>query len=297
MAHAHLASPRVVAKRPIPVRAGVGLKADHYHDILSEQPDIGWFEVHAENYMGAGGPPHHYLTAICEIYPLSIHGVGLSIGSDGPLDQDHLERLKTLCARYQPGLFSEHLAWSTHDDVFLNDLLPVPYNQVSLQQVCDHIDEVQEKLGRRMLLENPSTYIAFESSDMEEVDFLSSIVQKTGCGLLLDVNNVYISATNHAYSAEDYLENFPLQSVEEIHLAGHAEDEGDEGEKLLIDAHDRHVIDPVWELYRAVIAKVGPKPTLIEWDNDIPAWAELFDEAQKAENILLKRHGHDIAAE
>ena len=176
----------------LPERAGVGLKAEHYVDILQEKPDIGWFEVHPENYMGLGGPPHRYLTEIASRYPLSLHGVGLSIGSSGPLDRAHLDRLKTLIERYRPASFSEHLAWSTHNEGFLNDLLPLPYTHQTLNVVCSHIDEVQTHIGHRMLLENPATYVVFKESSYEEIDFLKEVVRRTGCGLLLDINNVYV---------------------------------------------------------------------------------------------------------
>lgn len=282
---------------PIPQRAGVGLKQEHYKDILNTGPDLGWFEVHAENYMGAGGPPHKYLTAIRERYPISLHGVGLSIGAEAPLDKDHLARLKALNERYEPGLFSEHLAWSTHEDVYLNDLLPVPYDEASLARVCGHIDQVQEALGRRMLLENPSTYVRFETSTMSELDFLKAIAARTGCGLLLDVNNVYVSATNHDYDPGAYLREFPLECVGEIHLGGHAPDAGDAGEPLLIDSHDREVIDPVWALYESVIARAGPLPTLIEWDSDVPAWSGLAAEAARADAILTASEAVHEAAE
>ncbi len=274
------------ASRPVPVRAGVGLKPEHAREILATRPDIGWFEVHAENYMGAGGPPHRTLEAVCESYALSVHGVGLSIGSAGPLDQDHLARLRALVDRYRPGLFSEHLAWSTHDGVYLNDLLPLPYTAETLARVADHIDEVQERVGRRMLLENPSTYVAFADAEMSEIDFLSEIVARTGCGLLLDVNNVHVSAVNHGRDAEAYIDAFPMSHVGEIHLGGHAPDEDDTGAPLLIDAHDREVADPVWALYARTIARAGPKPTLIEWDNDVPVWAVLAAEAARAEAVL-----------
>lgn len=282
---------------PVPARAGVGLKPEHYREILDTSPGIGWFEIHAENYMCDGGPPHKYLTAIRERYPLSLHGVGLSIGSDGPLDREHLGRLKALNERYEPGLFSEHLAWSTHDGVYLNDLLPVPYTRETLARVADHIDEVQETLGRRMLLENPSTYVRFETSTMSELEFLEGIVSRTGCGLLLDVNNVYVSATNHDYGAAEYLHDFPLEHIGEIHLGGHAPETGDAGEPLLIDSHDREVIDPVWSLYESVIARAGPMPTLIEWDSDIPSWDVLAAQAARAENILQSGACVDAAAE
>lgn len=282
----------------VPARAGVGLKAEHYRAILEESPDIGFFEIHAENYMGAGGPPHAYLAAIRERYPISLHGVGLSIGSEGPLDAAHLSRLKQVAERYEPGLFSEHLAWSTHDAAYYNDLLPVPYNRETLDRVCDHIDEVQETLARRMLLENPSTYVAFEQSTMSELDFLKEIVRRTGCGLLFDVNNVYVSAINHQASPEAYLDAFPFEAVGEIHLGGHAPDRDDEGGQLLIDAHDRAVDEAVWPLYARVIERIGATATLIEWDNDVPEWAVLCNEAWRAEQIMhsVSRVGRHAAS-
>ena len=278
--------PRVAAS--LPARAGVGLKAEHVDDILAEAPDIGFFEIHAENYMGDGGPPHRRLEAIRARYPLSLHGVGLSIGSPRPLDKMHLGRLAALAERYEPGLFSEHLAWSSHDDGFFNDLLPLPYTSETLQTVCDHIDETQETVRRRMLLENPSTYVLFKESVMAETDFLAEIVRRTGCGLLLDVNNVIVSATNHGFDPLAYLNAFPLRHVGEIHLAGYAEAEDDAGRLLLIDAHDSPVRDNVWALYAETIQRVGATPTLIEWDNDAPAWPVLFAEAQRAERAMAQ---------
>ncbi len=272
--------------RPIPARAGVGLKADHYREILETSPDIGWFEVHPENYMGAGGPPHAYLTQIRERYPLSLHGVGLSIGAERPLDTDHLARLKKLVDRYQPGLVSEHLAWSTHDTTFLNDLLPLPYTEETLARVARHVGQVQDALGRQILIENPSTYVVFDTSTMSETDFLKGVAERSGCGLLLDVNNVFVSATNHGFSPEFYIDTFPVEHVGEIHLGGHAEDEDEAGYPLLIDAHDRAVIDPVWQLYHRALRRCGVTPTLIEWDNDVPEWPVLFSEAQQAEAII-----------
>ncbi|MEM7120998.1 MAG: DUF692 domain-containing protein [Pseudomonadota bacterium] len=271
----------------IPARSGVGLKAQHYREILDTCPDIGWFEIHAENYMGAGGPPHRYLSCIRETYPLSLHGVGLSIGAAQALDREHLARLKVVNDRYAPGLFSEHLAWSTHEQTYYPDLLPVPYTEEVLRRVVDHIDEVQETMGRRMLLENPATYVTFETSTMSELDFLSQVTARTGCGLLLDVNNVFVSATNHDYEPEAYIDAFPLAAVGEIHLAGHAEDRDETGATLLIDSHDRHVADPVWALYRRVIARVGTVPTLIEWDSNVPDWPVLFAEARAADRVMV----------
>lgn len=275
-----------LAPKPIPARAGVGLKAEHYQTILETNPDIGWFEVHPENYMGAGGPPLHYLSEIASRYPLSLHGVAASIGADQPLKQDHIDRLKMLNDRYKPGLFSEHLAWSSHDELFFNDLLPVPYREDSMERVIEHVDQLQNHLGRRILLENPSVYVAFASSTMTEIAFLEKVVEKTQCGLLLDVNNVYVSATNQNYDPVAYLDAFPIEYVGEIHLAGFARDEDDEGELLLIDSHDAQVAEAVWDLYDHALARSGPVPTLIEWDANIPAWDVLFAEAMRAEEKI-----------
>jgi uncharacterized protein (UPF0276 family) len=275
------------APSPIPSRLGVGLKAKHYRTILGEHPDIGFFEIHAENYMGAGGPPHRYLTAIRDRYPLSLHGVGLSIGADRPLDRPHLKRLRYLIERYEPGLFSEHLAWSTHEDTFFNDLLPVPYTAETLTRVVQHIDEVQETLGRQMLLENPSTYLAFAESTWSEADFIAEIAKRTGCGLLLDVNNVHVSSTNQARDPRAYIDRYPLKAVQEIHLAGHTREADDKGRPLLVDTHDRPVGDNVWDLFAYVVTLIGPLPTLIERDADVPAWPELEAEAKQAEGIMF----------
>jgi len=272
--------------RPIPAGAGVGFKPQHAADILEGGTAVRWFEVHAENYMGAGGLPHRLLGEIRARWPLSVHGVGLSIGSAAPLDRGHLARLEAVVERYDPGLVSEHLAWSTHDGAYLNDLLPVPYTAETLRRVADHIDEVQETLGRRMLLENPSTYVVFVESTWAETDFLAEVARRTGCGLLLDVNNVFISATNHGDMPEAYLDAFPLEAVGEIHLGGHLPDRDETGAPLLIDAHDRPVADPVWRLYERVLAKAGPLPTLIEWDNDVPAFPVLVNEARKADRTI-----------
>ncbi|EHS49591.1 UPF0276 protein [Rhizobium sp. PDO1-076] len=277
----------------LPARAGAGFKEQHADAILSDAYRIGFLEVHAENYMGDGGHPHRILTRMREDFPLSVHGVGLSIGSPAGLDLQHLARLKAVVDRYEPAMVSEHLAWSTHDNQFFNDLLPVPYDAETLARVCEHIDQVQDRLGRRILLENPSTYVAFEATTMGETDFIRAIANRTGCGLLLDINNVYVSATNHGYAALDYLADFPTKLVEEIHLAGHAEDQDDTGQPLLIDSHDRPVDSIVWDLYDHVLAATGPCPTLIEWDNDVPDWPILKREAELADAILAR---HDQTA-
>ena len=270
----------------LPNRAGVGLKPEHYGTILETHPDIGFFEVHAENYMGAGGPPHRYLSAIADLYPISIHGVGLSIGGTQPLDKDHLLRLKKLLARYNPGLFSEHLAWSTHDGTFFHDLLPLPYTALTLQHVCEHIDKVQSTLGRQMLLENPSTYVQYAESTYCETEFIREIADRTGCSLLLDVNNVYVASINQHWDPARYIEEFPLVHVREIHLAGYCPELDDKGWPLLIDSHDRPVSKTVWTLFKSVIERIGALPTLIEWDAAVPTWPVLLAEAEMAESAL-----------
>lgn len=270
----------------LPARAGLGLKPEHYRDIMEEKPDVGFFEVHAENYMGAGGPPHRYLTTIAERYPLSLHGVGLSIGAARPLDKVHLARLKALVERYKPASFSEHLAWSTHDEGFLNDLLPLPYTEETLARVAGHVDEVQQALGRKMLLENPSTYVLFEDSTIDEIDFLWRVSERTGCGLLLDVNNVMVSSVNHRLDPFAYIDRFPAEKVGEIHLAGYDEATDSAGDRLLIDAHGSTVLADVIALYRHTLARSGPVATLIEWDNNVPDFATLFAEARRADAIL-----------
>jgi uncharacterized protein len=271
-----------------PRLAGAGFKHEHMADILQDTQKVGFFEVHAENFMGKGGAPHAALEKLRQDYPIFLHGVGLSIGSMGPLNQDHLHRLKAVANRYEPHVVSEHLAWSTHDTSYYNDLLPVPYDKDTLKRVVSHINEVQDVLGQSILLENPSTYVAFDTSTMSETDFIREIAERTGCGLLLDVNNVFVSATNHNYSPEHYLADFPLEKVREIHLAGHATETDDDGAPLLIDAHDRPVATEVWALFESVIAKRGLVPTLIEWDNDLPDWHVLKSEAQKANTILAR---------
>ncbi|MBV4454266.1 MULTISPECIES: MNIO family bufferin maturase [Pseudomonas] len=281
-----LSSLRAIAQAQapgLPRRAGLGLKHEHFTEVLETSPDIGFFEVHAENYMVAGGPFHHYLNLIREQYPLSLHGVGLSIGGEGPPDPAHLARLARLIERYQPHAFSEHLAWSSHGPVFLNDLLPLAYDNATLQRVCEHVDQVQSTLKRPMLLENPSTYLQLEGSTLDETDFISEIIRRTGCGLLLDVNNVYVSCVNHQRDPLSYLDALPLHRVGEIHLAGFAEDTDSLGDRLLIDDHGAPIDNAVWQLYEKVLAQVGPLPTLIERDNQVPAFSVLLAEAHQAE--------------
>ncbi|MCV6596890.1 MAG: DUF692 domain-containing protein [Mangrovicoccus sp.] len=267
----------------LPNRPGVGFKPQHFDALMRDPGPVAWIEIHAENYMGAGGRPLAQLHALSERFAISVHGVGLSIGGEGPLDRDHLARLKHLLSWLNPASFSEHLAWSTHETGYFNDLLPLPYTEATLARVCAHIDQVQETLGRQILLENPSNYLAFAESTIPEVTFLAEIANRTGCGLLLDVNNVYVSACNQQSEPHAYLDAFPLEQVGELHLGGHDEDRDDQGARLLIDSHGAPVVDPVWALYDHVIAAGGPKPVLIEWDTDVPDWPELRAEAERAE--------------
>ncbi|MGE6781393.1 DUF692 domain-containing protein [Ensifer adhaerens] len=283
-------------KHEIAGLAGTSFKHQHLSAILADDKPGGFFEVHAENYMGAGGPPHAALARIRQDFPVSLHGVCMSIGGPQPLDKAHLARFKDLVERYEPALVSEHLAWSTHETTFYNDLLPLPYTEATLARVAAHIDEVQETIGRRLLLENPSTYVAFIESTMSETAFIRELAKRTGCGLLLDINNVFVSATNQGYSALAYLADFPLEHVGEIHLAGHAEQEDDEGDLLLIDSHDGPVGDAVWKLYEIVIGRIGATPTLIEWDSAIPDWPVLKREATAAQAIL-DAHGQRTSRE
>ena len=270
----------------LPPRPGVGYKPQHYSAIMADPGPVGWLEIHAENYMGDGGRPIAQLRHLAERFPISVHGVGLSIGGEGPLDPDHLARLKHLLGWLNPASFSEHLAWSTHDSHFFNDLLPLPYNAATLARVTAHINQVQDTLGRQMLLENPSSYLGFAASTMSETDFLREVVARTGCGLLLDANNVFVSATNLQTAPSDYIDAFPLDAVGEIHLGGHDEDEDETGAPLLIDSHGAPVVDPVWALLDYTLARSGPKPVLIEWDNDVPDWDVLAAEAMRADAAL-----------
>jgi uncharacterized protein len=273
-------------------RVGTSFKHEHLQAILADGKRDRFFEVHAENYMGAGGP-HAALNQIRQDYPVSLHGVCISIGGPQPLDKAHLQRFNTLVDRYEPALVSEHLAWSTHGTTDFNDLLPLPYTTATVTRVADHIDQVQEALGCQLLLENPSTYLIFPESTMSETSFIAELVRRTGCSLLLDINNVFVSATNHGFAALDYLADFPLEHVGEIHLAGHAQQADDEGDLLLIDSHDCPVADAVWKLFDVVIGQCGPIPTLIEWDSDLPDWPLLKGEAYAAQAII-DRHAQDF---
>ena len=279
----HLEDP--IPANALPKRAGIGLKAQHYQQILDTDPDIGWVEVHSENYMCAGGPTQNWLTAFCERYPVSLHGVGLSLGSAGPLDENHLNRLVDLEHRVEPGRMSEHLSWSIARGDYLNDLIALPYTEESLDIFSTHVIEMQDALKRQVLVENPSSYLQFEHSVIPEPEFLLNVVKRSGCGILLDVNNVFVSAMNHGFDPVSYLDQIPAQLVGEIHLGGHSQTQIG-GRTIRIDDHGSRVCDEVWDLYAHVIKRIGTVPTLIEWDSNIPELDVLLDEAAKADHIL-----------
>lgn len=262
--------------------AGLGLKAEHYADALACTAQGLWFEVHPENYM-VGGPRLAWLERIAERHPLSLHGVSLSLAADAPPDEAHLQRLRTLVERVQPTLVSEHLAWSTWRGQYLPDLLPFPRSHTALARIAENIQRTQEALGRRIAIENPSHYLRLDGHDWDEIEFLSELAKRTGCGLLLDVNNVHVSAHNLGFDAKRYLDRFPAAAILEIHLAGHSHDEGGE---LLIDSHDAPIAEAVWGLYEHLIQRIGPRPTLIERDDHIPAFGELLAERGLAQAIL-----------
>jgi uncharacterized protein (UPF0276 family) len=263
---------------------GIGLKAQHQAEILERRPALAFLEVHAENYMGDGGPPHRWLGRIAELYPLSVHGVGLSLGGDQPLDEDHLERLAKVVERYQPILVSEHLSWSGIDELYLNDLLPMPYDEASLRLVAEHVDQVQARLKRRILLENPSSYVRWRDVGMAEPQFLAELSRISGCGILLDLNNIYVSHCNVGLDMGGYLDALPADAIGEIHLAGHlVRDIG--GQTLRLDDHGSPICPQVWELYETAVRQFGIKPTLIERDNNIPPLPDLMEETQLAANL------------
>lgn len=268
-----------------PPSAGLGLKPQHYDEALACPADGLWFEVHPENYMVDGGPRLAWLEAIRRDKPLSLHGVGLSLAADAAPDVDHLSRLKRLADRYEPFVMSEHLAWSQRGAVYHPDLLPFPRSRRMLDRVCDNVSRAQDVLGRRLLIENPSHYLALRGHEMTEPEFLADMVARTGCGLLLDINNVHVSAQNLQTDAAAYLEALPAQAIGEIHLAGYSPDP-EWGESLLIDSHGASVSDAVWGLYARTIARIGPRPTLIERDDNIPAFSELMRERDHAEGVL-----------
>lgn len=270
----------------MPASAGIGLRASHHDAFLSESPRAAWLEAHSENYFADGGHRVALLQRLRARYPLSLHGVGLSLGSTDPLNLEHLRNLRTAIGRYEPQLVSEHLSWSSAGGVFANDLLPLPYTEEALRHVAGRIAAAQDYLGRQILIENVSSYLQFRSSHLSEWDFLAGVVRESGCGILLDLNNIYVSAMNHGFDAHRYLEAIPVAAVQEFHLAGHTPVEVD-GRPLLIDTHGGPVCDAVWKLYRAALRRFGPIPTLIEWDTDIPALDVLIAEADKADATRL----------
>ncbi|TPD63244.1 DUF692 domain-containing protein [Emcibacter nanhaiensis] len=273
---------------PVPASAGIGLKSCHFEEILDTRPDVGWFEVHTENYMGEGGLAHYFLEWIRERYPLSMHGVGLSLGSAAGLDPDHVERVRRAVDRYRPDLVSEHVSFSTVDGKFLNDLLPLPYTEEALDIICRNIDHLQETLGRPILVENPSTYLEYNLSKISEPEFLNEVCRRTGCGLLLDINNIYVSCWNCGGDAAAYIRQITPRHVGEYHLAGHAEKKWQD-RIIRIDDHGSNVCGRVWQLYDLALDCIGARPTLVEWDCNIPSLMTLLQEAGRAENALAGR--------
>jgi uncharacterized protein len=271
--------------KSIPAAAGIGLRFPHHRAVLDERPAVAWLEVHPENYMG-GGKPLMYLDAIRRDYPVSLHGVGLSLGSANGVDERHLTRLQGLVERIEPGLVSEHLSWSEFGGMHFADLLPLPYTEEALGTVCRNIAVVQERLKRRILIENPSSYLRYRRSTIPEWEFMAAVSTRTGCGILCDVNNVYVSACNHGFDARGYLRALPHESVGEIHLAGHTVRTFDDGRSIRIDDHGSRLCREVWALYAEAVALFGRVPTLIEWDTDVPPLQVLIEEAAHAESIL-----------
>jgi len=266
---------------PIPAKTGIGLRAPHYRDVLSTKPNLGWLEVHSENYFADGGTPHYYLEQIRSYYPVSFHGVGLSLGSTDPFDQYHLDKLKTLIKRYDPVFVSEHLSWSSLGGRYVNDLLPMPYTEEAMRHMVARVSQVQDYLGKQILIENISSYLQFQASTIPEWEFVSAVAATAGCGVLLDVNNIYVNAVNHSFDAMQYIEAIPRSVVKEIHLAGF-----DSNGECLIDTHGKAVAPEVWVLFRQAVHRFGRIPTLIEWDTDIPSLAVLLQEAAKADSLL-----------
>ncbi len=274
----------------IPARAGIGLRAPHFEAVLQQLPDVGWLEVHSENYFAqgtsarVGGKPLHYLEQIRSHYPVSLHGVGLSLGSVDPLNHQHLQQLKNLIDVIEPGLVSEHLSWSSIEGRYFNDLLPLPYTEEALAHMVDRVSATQDFLGRQILIENASSYLEFSDSTIPEWEFVTSLAQQADCKILLDVNNIYVNAMNHSFDPRVFLQAIPMALVDEIHLAGHTVKTFDEG-VLRIDTHDQLVCDEVWALYAAAVTRFADVPALIEWDSHLPALAVLLEEAQRADVI------------
>jgi len=274
--------------------AGIGLRAKHYEDMLEEKPDIGWIEVHPENYF-SGGTHRRYLAKARELYPLSLHAVGLSLGSDQPVDEEHMRQFKELIDIFEPFQVSDHVSWSASGNAHLNDLLPLPYTKETLQRLCDNIERVQNYFGRKILVENPSTYVSFTTDEMSEYEFMNRIAEKAGCDVLLDINNIYVQSVNHGFDPNHYLDNIKPEFVREMHLAGHTEREFEDG-TILVDTHNRPVRDEVWALYEHGVKRFGAVPTLIEWDGDIPALSELVAQSDKAQSFIDKHGKSEVLA-
>lgn len=272
------------ATQALPCTAGIGLRAPHYHQVLRDHSPLGWVEVHSENFF-EGGAPLHTLLKVRERYPVSLHGVGMGLASTEPIDWQHLSSLRRLCDAVQPAAVSEHLCWNTTDGGVINDLLPFPYTQSALSYVAIRVDQVQEKLGRRLLVENLSSYLSFAHSEMSEVDFLAELSRRTGCAILFDVNNLYVNSRNLGIDAKSGILALPGDAVMEYHLAGHSMRDG-----CLVDTHSTRVCKEVWELYEFALQHIGPRPTLIEWDNDIPELSVLLDEAAQAQQYMERCH-------
>jgi uncharacterized protein (UPF0276 family) len=270
---------------PIPAKAGIGLRFQHHQAVLDTRPDVAWMEVHTENYMGDGSPIR-CLEAIRRDIPISLHGVGLSLGSAEGLDQTHLDRIRRVAERIEPNLMSEHIAWSVSGGNYLADLLPLPLTEEALAVVCRHVDQLQSTLGRRILVENPSTYMQFRHSTIPEWEFMAAVAARTGCGILCDVNNIYVSAENHSWNPLAYLTALPPGAIGEIHLAGHSVRQLADGGTLRIDDHSSRVIDEVWSLYEEALRQFGSVPTLIEWDQNVPPLDVLVEEARHAGALI-----------
>jgi len=273
--------------------AGIGLRPGHYRDLLQTLPKLGWLEVHSENYFGDGGSPLYYLEQARSHYPVSLHGVGLSLGSTDELNADHLKHLEQLIDRFDPLFVSDHLCWNSVDGIYLNDLLPLPYTEEALKHFSERVRQVQDYLDHELLIENPSSYLQYKHSTIGEAEFLAEVVSRSGCGLLLDINNVYVSAMNHGFDAQAYIDTMPVDAVREYHLAGHTVRDLPQG-TVYIDTHDAPVVEPVWSLFDYTLQRIGRRPTLIEWDSNLPDFEVLLDEAKRAQAHCEGRHA-DVA--
>lgn len=280
-------------EKPIPAQAGIGLRSKHHNEILNTRPSIPWLEVHTENFFADGGTSASFLEKISMLYPLSFHGVSLSLGSADGLNQDYLKKLKSVIERFKPVLVSEHLSWSSYNGIYTHDLLPIPYNKETLNLLCEHINHVQNFLGRQILIENPSSYLQFKTSTMKEDEFLNEIAFQTNCGILLDVNNIYVSGKNNNFDPFKY--NIEKKYIKEIHLAGHTIVDTSVGGKMIIDTHSDFVCSDVWKLYKRTIKNTGPVATLIEWDDKVPELSVLLKEAEKAQDIINSYQNQNVS--